>query len=144
MTPDELRERISRTFGNGHGSLKEAARALPINYDNLRKMLSPKNERPVAKWIESRMDEIDRLARIDPPPVTLHENADRDGPCALAIEPHLDNLLARAETVGWLPPEVITATLGWAIHQVADNAGPVAALDLLDAAREAILLRGDG
>lgn len=142
MTPDELRERISRTFGTGHGAIADAARALPVNYDNLRKMLSPTSSRPVASWIEARLDELDRLAQIEPPPVTLHENADRDEPCAQALEPHLDNLLSRASAVGWHPAEVVSAVLGWAVHATADNAGPEAALDLLDAAREIVLLRG--
>ncbi|NHN93850.1 hypothetical protein [Acetobacter sicerae] len=140
MTPGELSGRISKTFGDAHGALKSASDTLPINYDNLRQMLS--GRRPVAEWLAERFDEIDRLARIESPPASLHPDADRDEPCCAALEPHLDELMRRAIAAGWQEGEVIVAALGWAIHSCLDGAGLPATLQMLDDARELAEMQG--
>ncbi|OUI92548.1 hypothetical protein HK19_01070 [Acetobacter persici] len=131
-----LSKRIASIFGVQHGALKQASQSLPINYDNLRKMIS--GHRPVPEWVGARLNEIERLASIAPPPASLHPDADRDEPCAEALEPHLDNLLARATQAGWHPAEVVTAVLGWSVHAAVEGAGTESARALLDSAREII------
>lgn len=87
---------------------------------------------------------LDLLAAriIEPPPAaSLSVDMDRDGPASDALDPHLDDLAARAEAAGWHPAEVVAAVTGWAIHRAVDGAGADAARELLDNAGEIVALR---
>lgn len=139
MTPDELSEHITKAFGPHRGAAKQAARALPMNYDNLLKMLAGK--RPIPEWIGARIDGIIRLSVIDAPPSSLPSEGDRDNDCSQAIEPHLDHLMERARRVGWEPSEIIVSAVGWGIHMAIESAGPEAARQMLRDAMELVDLQ---
>ena len=133
MTPGELSAAIDALFGTHKGRVADAARAFRTNPDNLRHMLAAR--RPIPDGLAAEIRRRVALRGVAPPPSTLTPDMDRDGPCGEALDPHLDDLLARAEGAGWHPAEVVAAALSWAVHRAIDGAGPEATRDLLDGAR---------
>ena len=107
LTPEALSDALAELFGRQHGALRHAANALPINYDNLMKMLVGK--RSVPNWIAGRLAELRRLGTIAAPA------ADPGDPraAASALRPHLTELSRRAEAAGWSPVAIDTAIGAW-------------------------------
>lgn len=136
MNREELSAKIREAFGGQSGSIKAAALALPINYDNLRGMLSGK--RPVPDWLEPRLSALLALKEIKSPPSGLGAELDRDDYCGDALDPHIDHLAHRANEAGWTDPEVTAAFLGWVVHRTIETAGDEATKNLLCDALELV------
>jgi hypothetical protein len=138
VTRDDLSRSLAQLFGDHRGAIADAGRALQINPDSLRHMLT--GRRPIPPGVGAEISRRLALREINPPPASLHPHDDRDGPCGDAIEPHLDALLARAEAAGWLPAEICAACLTWLIHTVVEGAGQAAAVELLRDGAEILAL----
>ncbi|UZO91810.1 hypothetical protein [Roseomonas mucosa] len=137
MTRDELSVALGAVFGQRQGAVADAARALEMNYDNLRQMLS--GRRPVPTHVADRLEEMRRLRSVEPPPADTAMSDARDDECAVALEPHLATLLRRAVGVGWHPAEVLAAMVAWAVQGTLDGAGPEATLGMLEEARQGVM-----
>ncbi|MDE7548317.1 hypothetical protein PY793_10025 [Acetobacter fabarum] len=111
MDQHQLSERIKSIYGTQHGALKQAATEMPINYDNLRKMLS--GARRVPAWIEGRLLEIERISCVAAPTPNAITRSARQDECHITLAPHLSNLLERAKQAGWSETEIITAIQAW-------------------------------
>lgn len=136
MTPGELAASIEAVFGTHKGRVADAARSFGVNPDNLRHMLA--GRRPIPPGIAADAQRRVLLRGVAPPPRDTAQSDDRDAECDDALEPHLDDLARRAVEVGWHPAEVMAAAVTWAVQRAADHAGPDAARELLEQAREIV------
>lgn len=140
MTREELSEKIREIFGEQSGAIKAAATALPINYDNLRGMLSGK--RPVPEWVDERLAALLALKEIKSPPIGLSPELDRDHLCCDALDPHISQLIVRAKEAGWEYSEILTALFSRAVEGIYQNTGATEARQfLLGAVENLELLR---
>lgn len=96
--------------------------ALGASQTRLASMLGVSGEKTVRDWCSARIAPhrtalramrlmLERL--VDPPPEELLVAPDRFGPCAAALDAHLDELAERAETAGWTEREVAAALRSW-------------------------------
>lgn len=79
---------------------------------------------------------------IAPPPANLTVDDDRDGHAGEMMDAALDVILIETERLGWHPAEIVTAVMGWAVHTTYERGNREAAIELIDAARELIDLKG--
>ena len=140
MTPADLSSALAALFGDHKGALADAGRALDVNTDSLRHMIA--GRRGVPDGLAAEVTRRLAMRQIAPPPATLTADMDRDEPCSQALEPHLDDLLRRSVDAGWHPAEVLTATLGWAAHSVADMTDIDEARSTVAALDEMLVMRG--
>lgn len=129
------------------GDLRAALDALGWTLARCRRELGV-GESTVRDWIRdgptgpaARALALELARRVDPPPLDLPPEADRDAACGEALDPRLDDLLARAGAAGWAEPEVLAAVLSWAGRRMVDGAGVAAALETVDGLRGLVLLR---
>ncbi|MFT9347671.1 MAG: hypothetical protein ABF562_03045 [Gluconobacter japonicus] len=121
MTREELSAKLEELFGAQKGALKAASKELPINYQNLKNMLS--GRRPVPEWLDERFAALLALKEIKSPPSGIGPSLDRDDLCCDALDPHISHLIVRANEAGWEYPEILTALFNRAIEGLYQNTG---------------------
>jgi hypothetical protein len=77
---------------------------------------------------------------VDPPPPHLLIDDDRDNEAFAALCPHFESVAEVAIRAGWHPAEVLAAMVNWALDQTTEGAGVETTLEILDEARQCLVL----
>ena len=116
----------------GYGWKARLADVLDVNRKTVSRWIS---DGDVAPWAADRLR---AMVSIAPPPGTSDDD-DRDDACQDALEPELTRLMQMAVDAGWHPAEITTAILALTVAEIADKAGPAAALEILSQAQGAVI-----
>lgn len=123
---ERLRDRAAtedpQVLGESARVVRAAIAALGTSQTRLASLLGIAGEKTVRDWCSARMTPpraalralrllLERL--VDAPGEALALDADRVGPCAAALAPHLDGLAGRAGAAGWAEQEIAAAVRAW-------------------------------
>lgn|GEM_PF-3044748 len=132
MSPEQFRDSINLIWGRG--AQAQASRHWGVADRSIRRWVSGEQAVP-----ETIARDLRGMIGIMPPPGTdADDDADtdeRDAACADAIGPALIELRDRCLAVGWNPAEIAVAIVSLGLSEIIAQAGPAAALALLDEAR---------